>query len=128
MSESWQAQLRKQAMASDERRAGQEPSWTIHATNPPTFSQVWAVRYTRQLYEAGVHVAEDLSLMATVYEAHIIADFRTCEDGIHALCEFLPPVESLTVRPERMSGVVAALKRSGYHAWCHDGHGKRYEF
>lgn len=128
MSESWQAQLRKQAIAERERRAQEPPPWVIRATDPPTFSKVWAVRYTRELYESGVRVAEDLSLMATVYEARIMAEFRTCEDGIHALCEFLPPVETLTVAPERMSGVVAALKRSGYHARCTDHHGKHYEF
>lgn len=128
MEESWQARLRRQAIAADERTANREPRWTIRATDPPTFSQVWAVRYTKELYDAGVHVAEDLSLMATCYEAHIVADFRTCEDGIHALCEFLPPVESLSVTADRMSGVVGALRRSGYHARCHDGHGKHYEF
>ena len=125
---SWQADLGAQARAATERELEREPCWTIRATSPPVFTSVWAKRYTRELYDAGERVAEDLSLMATCYERRIVADFRNCEDGIHALCEFLPPVESLTVRPECMTAVTRALMRSGYHAVCSDGHGGRYEF
>lgn len=128
MAESWQAQLKAQAHAATERELSHAPRWTVRFTNPRTISQVWAVRYTREMYDAGVQVAEDLSLMSTCYESHIISDFRNCEDGIHVLCEFLPPIESLSVRPECMSGVIAALRRSGYHAKCYDGNGKHYEF
>ena len=126
--ETWQARLRAQALAAHRRELDRSPSWVVRATDPPTFSMVWAVRYTREMLDAGVHVAEDLSLMSTCYERHVVADFRNCEDGIHMLCEFLPPVEALVVRPECMSGVVAALRRSGYHAKCNDGRGKHYEF
>ena len=128
MAESWQASLKAQARAATERELKRAPRWTVRATNPRTITQVWAVRYTRDMYDAGVRVAEDLSLMSTCYESRIVSDFRNCEDGIHVLCEFLPPVESLSVRPECMSGVIAALRRSGYHAICYDGSGKRYEF
>ena len=124
---SWQGDLGKQARAAHERDLEREPCWTVRATNPPTIDRVWARRYTRESYEAGEKVAEDLSLMSTCYERHVVAEFQTCEDGIHVLCEFLPPVEHLMVRPECMSGVVAALKRSGYHAICSDGK-SRYEF
>lgn len=127
MAESWQASLNAQARASDEAKLRRSPRWTVRVTEPATIKQVWAVRYTREMFDAGVHVAEDLSLMSTCYESRIVSTFQSCEDGIHVLCEFLPPVESLTVRPECMSGVVAALRRSGYHAICTDGK-SRYEF
>ncbi len=128
MAESWQAALTAQAMAETERMLARRPSWVIRATDPPTFERVWCVRFTRAMLDAGVRVAEDLALMSTCYERRIVADFQTCEDGIHVMCEFLPPVEAIAVRPENMSGVVAALRRSGYHARCSDGHGKSYEF
>lgn len=128
MADSWQAMLGAQAYAADERAARRDPKWVIRATFPKLFTQVWCLRYTREMLDAGVRVAEDLSLMSTCYESRIVADFRTCEDGMHALCEFLPPVETLAVRPECMSGVVAALRRSGYHAICRSADGKSYEF
>ena len=125
---SWQEELGAQARAYLEREASRPPLWVVRATDPPEFSNVWARRYTRESYDAGERVAEDLSLMATCYERRISASFRTCEDGVHSLCEFLPPVDSLCVRADRMSGVVAALRRSGYHASCSGPGGKRYEF
>jgi hypothetical protein len=125
---SWQAELNSRASEELARRASEPPPWVVTATDPPTFSKVWALRYTKEMSDAGESVAEDLSLMATSYERHISASFQTCADGIHVLCEFLPPVESICVRPERMTGVVRALQRSGYHARCSDGHGKSYEF
>lgn len=124
----WQADLGAKAEEERARRASQPPPWVVRATDPPTFGQVWALRYTREMRESGVRVAEDLDLMGTCYERRIVASFQTCADGVHVLCEFLPPVEALTVRPERMSGVVGALRRSGYHAHCSDGHGKEYDF
>ena len=123
---SWQADLAAQARASEDRE--RSPLWVVRAKPPDAIAQVWAVRYTKEMLDAGVRVAEDLSLMATVYESRIMASFRTCEDGMHVLCEFDPPVESLSVRADCMSGVVAALRRSGYHCVCRDAHGKRYEF
>lgn len=125
---SWQENLAAQARAREERLLAQEPSWTVRAIDPPTIDMVWALRYTREMHEAHVGVAEDLSLMSSLYERHIIADFRNCEDGIHVLFEFLPPIEAMAVRPECMTGVVSALRRSGYHCRCYDGRGKHYEF
>lgn len=125
---SWQAKLTAQALAHTERMLARQPSWTVRAVDPPLFEMVWAVRFTREMLDAGVSVAEDLSLMSTCYERRIVASFRNCEDGIHVLCEFLPPIEAIVVRPECMNGVVSALRRSGYHCKCYDGRGKHYEF
>ena len=125
---SWQSDLREAAERERERMAAEPPRWVVTATDPPTFGQVWAKRYTREMRDAGEKVAEDLALMGTCYERRIMASFQMCADGVHVLCEFLPPVESMSVRPEDMTGVVRALQRSGYHAHCSDGHGKSYEF
>lgn len=125
---SWQQRLAAQARAAEEFELARAPKWVIHATDPPCFGHVWARRYTRQMYDAGERVAEDLSLMSTCFERRVMASFRTCEDGLHVLCEIDPPVEYLTVRPECMTGVTRALMRSGYHAKCSDGLGKSYEF
>ena len=124
----WQAALREAALESARREAARPTTWVIRATDPPTFTRVWAVRYTRAMRDAGERVAEDLDLMATCYQRHVVADFVRCEDGIHVMCEFLPPIEALAVSADRMSGVVAALRRSGYHATCSDDGGGTYEF
>ena len=124
---SWQQELHQAALESARRQQEMPPTWVITAIDPSEFNLVWAVRYTRGMLDAGESVAEDISLAATIYERHIIADRRNCEDGIHALFEFLPPIESMAVRADRMSGVVAALRRSGYHARCTEGT-STYEF
>lgn len=122
--------LAREREAVERRRAllRERPTWVVRATDPPEFSRVWCVIYTPEMYRQGVRGAEDIALMSTCYQRHIVADYRPCEDGVHALVEFLPPVEALAVRPENMGGVVSALRRSGYHARCSDGHGKSYEF
>lgn len=125
---SWQAKLAEAARAARERDADRPPIWEVRAIDPPEISMVWAVRYTRAMLEDGVRVAEDLSLAAACYEYHVVVDHRMCEDGIHALFEFRPPVESLHVRADGMTGVVSALRRSGYHGVCSDGRGTTYEF
>lgn len=123
----WQADVAAQARARAEEDAAVE-RWVVHLTDPVPVSRVWAQRYTKELHDAGARVAEDLSLMATCYERHVVASFQTCEDGIHVLCEFDPPIEALAVRAECMSGVVGALRRSGCHARCTGPDGKHYEF
>lgn len=128
MAETWQARLREQAMAASEREAARGPRWVVRMVDPPLVSRVWARRYTREMLDAGVRDAEDLALMATCYERRVMASFQTCADGAHVLCEFDPPIEALSVRPERMGGVVAALRRSGCHARCTGPQGKHYEF
>ena len=123
---SWQGDLKASAaeFLERERRRG---LWVIHCTSSPfetvpQFSRVWA---TRTMQGQG---GQDLDLMATCYERHVVTSLQNCPDGIHMLAEFLPPIESIAVRPERMTSVVNALMASGYHARCSDGHGKSYEF
>ncbi len=128
MAESWQARLGEQARAATEREAMRGPLWVVRMVDPPLVSRVWAKRITKEMLDAGETVAEDLSLMATCYERRVMASFATCGDGEHVLCEFDPPIEALSVRPERMNGVVGALRRSGIHAHCTGPQGRHYEF
>lgn len=123
---SWQGDL-KGAAAEYLERERRRGLWVIRCTASPfgkvaQFSQVWATRTFQG------RVGQDLDLMATCYERHVVTSFQNCPDGIHMLAEFLPPIESIAVRPERMTSVVNALMASGYHARCSDGHGKSYEF
>ena len=108
-------------------RMAERPSWVVTATDPPQFGRVWCRAYTRGDLGTGVP-AEDLCMWSTIYQRRLVADFSRCEDGQFVMFEFLPPVESMAVRPEDMTGVVAALRRSGYHARCSDGRGGEYEF
>lgn len=123
---SWQQNL-KDAASEHLEREGRRGLWIVRCTFSPfgkvaQFSQVWA---TRTLPD---RAGQDLDLMATCYERHIVSSFQNCPDGVNMLCEFLPPVESIAVRPERMTNVVNALRSSGYHARCYERGGKSYEF
>lgn len=125
---SWQSDLADATDARAEREAARPPLWVVTATDPPTFGRVWCLRYTRAMLDAGVRVAEDLDMLATVHERGISASFEECGDGMHAMLDIDPPICAVAVRADRMNGVVSALRRSGYHAHCSDGHGKEYEF
>lgn len=120
-------ELQEERWRMESRRQRAKQMWVIRAIEPPTIERVWALRFTREMVGTGA-VAEDLSLRATIYERHIVADVLPCTDGKHVMFEFFPPIERMAVRPERMSGVVNALQRSGYHCYCYDGRGKEYEF
>ena len=112
--------------AATERR-DTRPSWTVRVTGAPCIDRIWARRYTSADVGTGVP-AENLAVMSTLYRGCIVADMVPCDDPAFVMFELLPPVESLNVHPDDMSGVVSALSRSGYHASCTDHHGKTYEF
>ena len=115
---SWQSELSAAVATTRER---ERDVWLITATDPPTFTDVWASR-TRD----GV-VGTDLAIWSTCYEFHVIVESRNCEDGSTVWFRFDPPVEHLRVRRENMTNVVSSLKASGYHARC-SGSGGTYEF
>lgn len=122
----WQADLHEAARLDRERRMMRHPWVVTCVASPfgdvPTFSRVWATTVTAEV------AGQDLDIIATCYERRIAVTFARCPDGAHTLIEFVPPIESVAVMPERMTSFVNALRASGYHARCSDGKGKTYEF
>ena len=116
---SWQSELAAAAATAKER---QRETWVVTMVEPRLLSDVWCTR-TRD-----GSIGTDLAMWSTCYEFRVVAEVRNCEDGEHVHFRLDPPVESMRVRRENMTGVVTALRTCGYHAHCSDGAGKEYEF